>query len=118
MACGITSLIVRPLASQPTNAIERKIVFVRASFYADKFEGRKMANGSRFHQSVVTAASLQFPLGTTVRVHSISTGQDLVVRITDRGPWTKHGLDLSKAAFDQLGLKRSSGWGWVVITGE
>jgi len=105
--------LVRPSHSDP---IERRLVLVRASFYADKFENRKMANGNVFHQRVATAASLQFPLGTMVRVHSISAGQDIVVRITDRGPWTKHGLDLSKEAFRQLGLTQRQGWGWVIIT--
>ena len=75
-----------------------------------------MAGGNRFHQSVPTAASLQFPLGTLVRVHSISTGREVVVRVTDRGPWTKRfGLDLSKAAFDQLGVSQKAGWTWVIV---
>jgi rare lipoprotein A len=65
------------------------------------------------------AASLQFPLGTLVRVRSISTRKEIVVRVTDRGPWTKRfGLDLSKAAFQQLGIKSEAGWGWVTVTEE
>ncbi len=76
-----------------------------------------MAGGGKFHQNVPTAASLQFPLGTLVRVHSISTGKEIVVRVTDRGPWTKRfGLDLSKAAFQQLGISQKAGWTWVIIT--
>lgn len=76
-----------------------------------------MAGGGRFNQSVPTAASLQFPLGTLVRVHSISTGRNVSVLITDRGPWTKRfGLDLSKAAFNQLGVSQKAGWTWVIIT--
>lgn len=76
-----------------------------------------MAGGGKFHQSVPTAASLQFPLGTMVRIHSISTGREIIVRVTDRGPWTKRfGLDLSKAAFQQLGVKQEAGWTWVIIS--
>lgn len=76
-----------------------------------------MAGGGRFHQSVPTAASLQFPLGTLVRVRSISTGRETIVRVTDRGPWTKRfGLDLSKAAFEKLGVSQKAGWTWVIIT--
>lgn len=78
-----------------------------------------MAGGGKFHQSAVTAASLQFPLGTMVRVRSISTGREIVVRITDRGPWTsRFGLDLSKAAFQQLGINQKAGWTWVIISEE
>lgn len=99
------------------SVVVHRTVLVRASFYADKFENRPMAGGGRFHQSVATAASLQFPLGTMVRVHSIRTGKEIVVRIMDRGPWTKRfGLDLSKAAFQQLGIKQEAGWTWVIIT--
>lgn len=89
----------------------------RATFYADKFENRPMAGGGKFHQSLETAASLQYPLGTLVRVVSISTGKSVTVRVTDRGPWTKRfGLDLSKAAFDQLGVSQKVGWTWVIVT--
>lgn len=75
-----------------------------------------MSNGEQFHQSIVTAASLRFPLGTMVRVRSIRTGKEIVVKITDRGPWGKrYSLDLSKAAFRALGLSPRSGWGWVTV---
>jgi rare lipoprotein A len=114
----VTSLLATTLLYAQEVAV-RPTVLARASFYANKFENRPMAGGGRFHQSVPTAASLRFPLGTLVRVHSISTGRDIVVRVTDRGPWTKRfGLDLSRAAFTQLGLKQEAGWGWVLVTEE
>ena len=49
--------------------------------------GRKMANGKRFDRHKLTAASWYFPLGTTVRVENVKTGESVVVTIT--GPRTK-----------------------------
>lgn len=75
-----------------------------------------MANGQRFHQKLYLAASLDFPLGTVVRVTEPRTGRSVLVTIADRGPWgTRFKLDLSKAAFQALGLKLSEGWGWVTL---
>lgn len=89
---------------------------VRASFYADKFEGRRMANGDRFHSAVVSGASLEYPLGSILLVTNTKTGQSIQVTITDRGPWSKKfSLDLSKEAFRQLGFSTRAGWGWVSV---
>jgi rare lipoprotein A len=90
---------------------------IKASFYADAFEGRPMAAGGKFHQRVQTAASRQFPLGTTVHVVSTKTGKSIDVLVTDKGPWCKKfSLDLSKAAFRALGLSPAAGWGWVTVS--
>ncbi len=54
----------------------------------------------------LVAAHRSLPFGTSVRVTEIDTGQSIVVRINDRGPFG-HGriIDLSKAAADQLGMR-------------
>lgn len=76
-----------------------------------------MANHARFSQSRITAASLQYPLGTIVKVVSLTTGKGILVTITDRGPWCKKfSLDLSKAAYKELGLAPAAGWGWVIVS--
>lgn len=76
-----------------------------------------MAGGGKFHQSVPTAASRKFPLGTMVRVVSIKTGKSITVKVTDRGPWgRKFQIDLSKAAFRALGMDPAAGWGWVTVS--
>lgn len=91
-------------------------VQVKASFYADGFEGRPMAGGGRFRQSIPSCASLQYPLGTQLRLTSVKTGRSVILTVTDRGPWTKlYQLDLSKAAFTALGLDLRAGWGWVTV---
>ncbi len=89
----------------------------KASFYAAKFEGRKMANGKVFHQRVITAASLVYPLNSLIHVTNLETGRAWVLRITDRGPYSKkYSLDLSVAAAKALGITTRAGWGWVEIT--
>ncbi len=76
-----------------------------ASYYADKFHGRKTANGERFDQSALTAAHKTLPLGTKVRVTSTKTGKSVVVRINDRGPFIKgRVIDLSRRAAKELGM--------------
>lgn len=92
---------------------------IRASFYAPKFEGRRMANGKPYRGSILSAASTAFPLGALIRVKNIKTGVSLLVRVTDRGPWrTRFRLDLSLAAFKALGLDTKTGWGWVTVQRE
>src|ERR1700689_1249867 len=76
-----------------------------ASWYGAQHQGRKMANGQRFDRHKLTAASWYFPLGTTIRVVNVKTGESVVVTITDRGPNLRlhRILDLSEAAAERLG---------------
>src|SRR5579864_2660518 len=75
-----------------------------ASWYGEKHQGRKMANGQRFDRHKLTAASWYFPLGTTIRVVNVKNGESVVVTITDRGPNLRlhRILDLSEAAAQRL----------------
>ncbi|MGL4397146.1 MAG: septal ring lytic transglycosylase RlpA family protein, partial [Hyphomicrobium sp.] len=76
-----------------------------ASWYGGKFHGRKTANGERYNQWSMTAAHKTLPFGTRVRVTNARTGNSVVVRINDRGPFIKGRIiDLSKAAANQLGI--------------
>ena len=53
-----------------------------------------------------TAAHKTLPFGTRVRVRSLRNGREVVVRINDRGPFTKgRVIDLSQAAMKALGLR-------------
>lgn len=75
-----------------------------ASYYHDKFNGRKTANGEIFDNEEFTAASRHLPFGTVVKVTNIRNGKSVEVRINDRGPFHKNrALDLSKAAFEEIG---------------
>jgi rare lipoprotein A len=81
-----------------------KILYGTASFYANKFDGRKTANGEIFSQKKLTAACNVLPLGTWVRVTNLKNGKTVVVKTNDRlHPSMKRILDLSKAAAVKLG---------------
>lgn len=81
-----------------------KIKYGTASFYANKFEGRKTANGEVFHQQKMTAASNQISLNTYVKVTNLRNKRSAVVKITDRmHPHNKRLIDLSRSAASQLG---------------
>ena len=78
-----------------------------ASWYGGKrWQGRKTACGERFDQNALTAAHNSLPLGTKVRVTNPETGEEIVVRITDRGSFRKRVIDLSREAANQLGFLR------------
>src|SRR5690606_12318724 len=74
-----------------------------ASYYHDKFNGRKTASGETFSNSKLTAAHRTLPFGTKVKVTNLRNDQSVVVVINYRGPFTaSRALDLSKAAFDEI----------------
>lgn len=77
----------------------------KASFYADKFVGRKTANGEIFSNNDFTAAHKTLPFNSLVRVTNPENNKTTVVRINDRGPHIKgRVIDLSKAAAKKIGL--------------
>jgi rare lipoprotein A len=77
----------------------------KASFYADKFEGRPTASGEKYKHSKLTAAHKTLPFGTKVRVTNISNNQTVEVVINDRGPYVDgRVIDLSKSAAEKLGF--------------
>jgi rare lipoprotein A len=89
----------------------------KASFYADKFAGRKMADGTRMNPRDDNAASKTLPLGTTARVKNLETGRSAVVTIQDRGPYVKGRIvDLSPATAREIGLSREDGLAQVEVT--
>lgn len=98
-------------ASQPAATAGTGIGGGVASYYADKFNGRRTASGEAFNNGAMTAAHRTLPFGTRLRVTNPANGKSVVVRVNDRGPF--HGarvLDLSKSAASQLGLvQRGSG---------
>ncbi|MBD2841476.1 septal ring lytic transglycosylase RlpA family protein [Erythrobacter rubeus] len=76
-----------------------------ASFYGRRFHGRRTANGERFDMNAMTAAHKTLPFGTKVRVTNPRNGRSVVVRINDRGPFTRgRTIDLSRAAAREIGM--------------
>ena len=89
----------------------------KASFYARRFSGRKMADGTRMNPQDDNAASKTLPLGTTARVTNLKTGQSAVVTIRDRGPYVQGRIvDLSPATAEQVGIDRHEGVSKVEVT--
>jgi rare lipoprotein A len=89
----------------------------KASIYANKFDGRRMADGTRMDPQDDNAASKTLPLGTTARVTNLETGQSAVVTIRDRGPHVPGRIvDLSPATAERLGLDRHEGVAKVAVT--
>lgn len=89
----------------------------KATYYGDKFHGRKTASGERFSQRRMTAAHRSLPFGTRVRVTNLSNGRSVIVKINDRGPFGRDRsrvIDLSKAAARELDFMKS-GWTRVKI---
>lgn len=81
-----------------------------ASYYADRFNGRKTADGSRFNNSKYTAAHKKLPFGTRVKVTNEANGKFVIVKITDRGPFVKtREIDLSKRAFMEITKNKGAG---------
>lgn len=77
----------------------------KASFYADKFEGRMTASGEKYKHNKLTAAHKTLPFGTKVRVTNISNGNVVDVIVNDRGPYAEGRIiDLSKSAAEKLGF--------------
>ena len=76
-----------------------------ASWYGPNFHGKRTANGERYDMHALTAAHKTLPFGTMVRVKSLVNGREVMVRITDRGPFIRNRIiDLSRAAAAELGM--------------
>jgi len=89
----------------------------KASFYANMFAGRKMADGTPMRPTANNAASRTLPLGTTARVTNLETGKTAVVTIRDRGPYVAGRIvDLSPATARKIGLDRRTGITRVAVS--
>ena len=78
-----------------------------ASYYANKFHGRRTSSGDLFHVDSLTAAHKILPFGTWVRVINEKNGLSVVVRINDRLPsYSKRQIDLSYAAAERIEMIR------------
>ena len=83
----------------------REVQRGQASWYGPRFHGRRTASGERYDQHALTAAHKTLPFGTLVRVRSLTTGKEVGVRVTDRGPFVRGRIiDVSRAAAEALGM--------------
>lgn len=77
----------------------------RASYYSNRFHGRKTSSGVLYHKDSLTCAHKTYPFGTLLEVKNPKNGKTVVVEVTDRGPFSRNRIiDLSYAAAKQLGI--------------
>ena len=76
-----------------------------ASYYAEKYHGRKTASGEVFNMYDMTCAHKTLPFGTVLRVTNLKNNRSVDVRVNDRGPFVKgREIDVSKAAAQKLDM--------------
>jgi rare lipoprotein A len=77
----------------------------KASWYGNHEDGGPTASGERMDRHALTAAHRTLRMNSRVRVTNLANGRQVIVRINDRGPYSKHRvIDLSEAAAQQLGM--------------
>lgn len=79
-----------------------------ASYYGNKFHGRRTSNMEVYDMYAFTAAHKSLPLPSFARVTNLDNNQSVVVRVNDRGPFHEgRVIDLSYAAAVKLGIDRA-----------
>lgn len=77
-----------------------------ASWYGAEFHGRRTANGEVFDKNQLTGAHRTLQLPSLVRVTNLENGRSTVLRINDRGPFSRGRiLDVTEAAAQALGFR-------------
>lgn len=76
-----------------------------ATYYGNKFHGRRTSDGSRYHRDSLTCAHRTLPFGTYLKVRNPKNDREVVVKVTDRGPFRRGAIvDLSYAAAEEIGI--------------
>ncbi len=77
----------------------------KATFYSKRATGARTASGIRLHHDSMTCAHRTYPFGTMLRVRNLDNGKEVVVKVTDRGPFTRGRIiDLSWGAAKELNI--------------
>lgn len=94
----------KPAADKTKNKKTTRVFYGQASYYSNKFNGRRTANGEVFDQKKFTCACNVLPLGTWIKVTNLRNGRTAIVKVNDRiHPKMKRIVDLSRAAAQKLG---------------
>lgn len=98
-------LNITPLTKMLHAKTEHFVQVGLACYYANKHHGRKTASGEVYDKNKFTAAHRTLPFGTYVKVTRPDNRKSVVVKINDRGPFTKGTIiDLSYAAAKELDM--------------
>jgi len=86
-----------------------------ASWYGEKFHGRRTSSGETYDMYAMTAAHKTLPLPTYVEVTNLNNGKRVVLRVNDRGPFHDNRIiDLSYTAASRLDIL-ANGTGLVEV---
>jgi rare lipoprotein A len=77
-----------------------------AVYYADSLDGHQTASGELYDKNSLSAAHRKLPFGTTVRVINLNNRRQVLVRINDRGPFSKRRniIDVSRSAAEHIDM--------------
>ena len=101
----VPTVMEAPATAGPQGRDVRSTQTGLASWYGEPFHGRPTASGEIFDQTAMTAAHRTLPLRSLARVTRLDTGESVLVRINDRGPFIEGRIiDLSRAAAAELGF--------------
>lgn len=97
LASFVTFVFSSPAFAQQTHG--------KATFYGNRAHGQRTSDGSRYHKDSLTCAHRTLPFGTLLKVTNKANGKEVIVRVTDRGPFIAgRVVDLSRAAARELGM--------------
>ena len=79
-----------------------------ASWYGNKFHGRRTSSGEDYNMYAMTAAHKTLPIPVFVEVTNADNGRKAIVKVNDRGPFHDGRIiDLSYAAATKLGVAKT-----------
>lgn len=100
----ITAIFI--FSGAPTEVLAQKITG-NATYYGNRWHGRRTSSGEKYHKDSLTCAHRTLPFGTILRVQNPKNGKEVIVRVTDRGPFRKGAvIDLSMAAAREIDMVR------------
>ncbi len=98
-------ILFKPTPASCQSSLIGVELFGKASYYESKFYGRKTASGEILKKNVLTCAHPTLPFGTMIEVTNLVNNNWCIVRVNDRGPFSKGRiLDLSHVAAKQLNM--------------
>lgn len=98
-------ILFKPTLASSQSSFIGVELFGKASYYENKFYGRKTASGEILKKNVLTCAHPTLPFGTMIEVTNLTNNKWCIVRVNDRGPFAKGRLlDLSHVAAKQLDM--------------
>ncbi|WP_447932765.1 septal ring lytic transglycosylase RlpA family protein [Sphingopyxis fribergensis] len=107
-ATAIPTVVASAIPLADAADMETEIDGGMASYYGNELAGNRTASGERFDPGQLTAAHRSLPFGSLVRVTNTSNGDSVIVRINDRGPFSRgRVIDVSQAAAREIGMHRS-----------